>query len=147
MTIRTARTAWNGTLNEGSGQTELTSSGAATFEVSWPRRIGDTADGVTSPEELIAAAHSSCYSMQLSGLIGRAGATPVSLDVQADVSLVPDPAGGVRIDKIHLTVRGEVEGMDAATFVETAENAKATCPVSKALTGVDEMTVDAALKN
>ena len=146
MAIRTAHTAWNGTLHEGSGQTELTSSGAGTFEVTWPRRIGDTADGVTSPEELIAAAHSSCYSMQLSGLIGRAGATPVSLDVQADVSLVPDPAGGVRIDKIHLTVRGEVEGMDDETFVETAENAKQTCPVSKALTGVDEMTVDAALK-
>ena len=83
--------------------------------------------------------------MQLSGLIGRAGATPIALDVQADVSLVPDPAGGVRIDKIHLTVRGEVEGMDAETFVKTAENAKATCPVSKALTGVDEMTVDASL--
>ena len=146
MATRTAHTAWKGTLQEGSGETELTSSGAGTFEVSWPRRIGDTADGVTSPEELIAAAHSSCYSMQLSGLIGRAGATPIALDVQADVSLVPDPAGGVRIDKIHLTVRGEVEGMDAETFVETAETAKQTCPVSKALTGVDEMTVDAALK-
>jgi osmotically inducible protein OsmC len=146
MAIRTARTAWQGTLNEGSGQTELASSGAGTFEVSWPRRTADNADGVTSPEELIAAAHASCYSMQLSGLIGRAGATPIALDVQADVSLAPDPAGGVRIDKIHLTVRGEVEGMDAETFVKTAEDAKATCPVSKALAGVDEMTVDAALK-
>jgi lipoyl-dependent peroxiredoxin len=146
MATRTAHTAWKGTLNEGSGQTELTSSGAGTFEVSWPRRTADAAEGVTSPEELIAAAHSSCYCMQLSGLIGRAGATPIALDVRADVTLGPDPAGGVRIDKIHLTVRGEVEGMDAATFVQTAENAKETCPVSKALAGVDEMTVDAALK-
>ena len=146
MAIRTARTAWKGTLNEGSGQTELVSSGVGTFEVSFPRRTAESADGITSPEELVAAAHSSCYSMQLSGLIGRAGATPIALDVQADVSVVPDPAGGLRIDRIHLTVRGEVEGMDAEAFVETAENAKATCPVSKALTGVDEMTVDAALK-
>ena len=146
MAIRTAHTAWQGTLNEGSGQTELASSGAGTFPVSFPKRTAELADGTTSPEELIAAAHSSCYSMQLSGLIGRAGATPIGLEVQADVSLIPDPAGGLRIDKIHLTVRGEVEGMDAETFVKTAEEAKATCPVSKALTGVDEMTVDAALK-
>jgi lipoyl-dependent peroxiredoxin len=146
MATRTAHTAWKGTLNEGSGQTELVSSGAGTFEVSFPRRTAESADGVTSPEELVAAAHSSCYSMQLSGLIGRAGGTPIALDVQADVTVIPDPAGGLRINKIHLTVRGEVEGMDAETFVETAENAKATCPVSKALAGVDEMTVDAALR-
>ena len=146
MAIRTAHTAWQGTLNEGSGQTELTSSGAGTFAVSFPKRTAELADGTTSPEELIAAAHSSCYSMQLSGLIGRAGGTPIGLDVQADVSIIPDPAGGLRIDKIHLTVRGEVEGMDAETFVKTAEDAKATCPVSKALAGVDEMTVDASLK-
>jgi lipoyl-dependent peroxiredoxin len=145
MAIRTARTAWKGTLHEGSGQTELTSSGVATFPVSFPKRTADSADGTTGPEELIAAAHASCYSMQLSGLIGRAGATPVALDVRADVSLVPDPAGGLRIDKIHLTVRGQVEGMDAETFVRTAEEAKVTCPVSKALAGVDEMTVEAAL--
>ncbi len=146
MATRTARTAWKGTLNEGSGQTELSSSGAGSFEVTFPKRTSETADGITSPEELVAAAHSSCYSMQLSGLIGKAGATPVALDVQVDVSVAPDPAGGLRIDKVHITVRGEVEGMDAETFVKTAEDAKATCPVSKALAGVDEMTVDAALK-
>jgi len=145
-TTRQAHTVWEGSLLEGKGVVTLDSSGVGEYPVTWAARTEPAESGRTSPEELIAAAHSSCYSMQLSGLIGRAGATPVSLDVQADVSLVPDPAGGVRIDKIHLTVRGEVEGMDDETFVETAENAKQTCPVSKALTGVDEMTVDAALK-
>jgi osmotically inducible protein OsmC len=147
MATRTARTAWNGTLMEGSGQTELTSSGAGTFAVSFPKRIADDADGTTSPEELIAAAHASCYAMQFSHLIAEAGGTPVALDVQADVSVNPDPAGGLRITTIKLTVRGEVEGMDDATFKKTADDAKATCPVSKALTGVDEVTVDAVLES
>jgi lipoyl-dependent peroxiredoxin len=102
---------------------------------------------VTSPEELIAAAHSSCYAMQLSHLLAEAGGTPQSLDVTADVSVNPDPAGGLRINKIRLTVRGEVEGMDDATFKKVAEDAKATCPVSKALAGVDDITLDAALES
>ena len=145
MAIRTARVAWTGTLNEGSGQLELTSSGIGTYPVSFPRRTADTAEGITSPEELIAAAHSSCYAMQLSGVIAKSGGTPIALDVQADVSLGPDPAGGLLITGIKLTVRGEVEGLDAEGFVKAAENAKATCPVSKALTGV-EITLDAALE-
>lgn len=144
MPTRTARTAWTGTIEEGSGRVELTSSRLATYDVSFPKRAADEADGTTSPEELIAAAHSSCYAMQLSGLLGRAGATPVSLDVQADVSLGPDPAGGFHLTGIHLTVRGEVEGLDADGFVKAAEEAGRTCPISKALTGV-EITVDAAL--
>ena len=147
MAIRTARTAWNGTLMEGSGQTELTSSGAGTFSVSFPKRIADEAGGTTSPEELIAAAHASCYAMQFSHLIAEGGGTPVALDVQADVSVNPDPAGGLRINAIKLTVRGEVEGMDDATFKKTADDAKATCPVSKALAGVDQVTLDAALES
>jgi osmotically inducible protein OsmC len=147
MATRTARTAWNGSLTEGSGQTELTSSGVGTFDVNFPKRTADDAGGVTSPEELIAAAHSSCYAMQLSHLLAEAGGTPQSLDVTADVSVNPDPAGGLRIDKIRLTVRGEVEGMDDATFKKVAEDAKATCPVSKALAGVDDITLDAALES
>jgi len=144
MPTRSARTAWNGTLAEGSGQVELTSSGRGTFDVSFPRRAAETADGVTSPEELIAAAHSSCFAMQLSALIGEAGGTPESLEVRADVSLGPDPAGGFRLTGITIRVRGEVTGLDEAGFVAVAEQAKATCPVSKALTGVD-ITLDAAL--
>lgn len=142
MTTRTARTAWNGTLNEGQGQVELSSSGVGTFDVSFPRRTADTADGVTSPEELIAAAHTSCYAMQFSGLAAAAGGTPQSVEVTADVSLDKDPAGGLRITGIHLTVRGEVEGLDAEGFRKVAEDAKATCPVSKALAAVD-ITLDA----
>jgi osmotically inducible protein OsmC len=145
MPTRTARTAWTGTLEQGSGQVELTSSQIATYDVSFPKRAADDADGTTSPEELIAAAHSSCYAMSLTALIAGAGATPVALDVQADVTLGPDPAGGFRLTGIALTVRGEVEGMDAAAFEEAAQGAKAGCPVSKALTGV-EITLDAALE-
>ena len=145
MPTRTARTAWTGTLQEGSGQVELTSSGIATYDVSFPKRAADNADGTTSPEELIAAAHSACYAMSLSGGIAAAGGTPVALDVQADVTLGPDPAGGFRLTGIKLTVRGEVEGLDADGFAAAAAAAKAGCPVSKALTGV-EITLDAALE-
>jgi osmotically inducible protein OsmC len=145
MPTRTARTGWTGTLEQGSGQVELTSSKLATFEVSFPKRAADDAGGFTSPEELIAAAHSACYAMQLSALIGQAGGTPQALDVQADVSLGPDPAGGFRLTGIKLTVRGEVDGLTAEQFTEAAQAAKAGCPVSKALTGVD-ITLDAALE-
>jgi lipoyl-dependent peroxiredoxin len=146
MPTRTARTGWTGTLEQGMGQVELTSSKLATFEVSFPRRAAEDAGGYTSPEELIAAAHSACYAMQLSALIGAAGGTPQALDVQADVSLGPDPAGGFKLTGIKLTVRGEVDGLDADQFRQAAEQAKAGCPVSKALTGVD-ITLDAALES
>ncbi|MDT4922318.1 MAG: lipoyl-dependent peroxiredoxin [Pseudonocardiales bacterium] len=146
MPTRTARTAWNGTLMEGSGQVELSSSKVGTFEVSWPKRAAEDADGTTSPEELVAAAHAACYAMSLSGGIARAGGTPIALDVRADVSIGPDPAGGFHLTGIKLTVRGEVEGLDAAAFQEAAVAAKAGCPISKALTGV-EITLDAALED
>lgn len=146
MPTRTARTAWNGTLQDGSGQVELTSSQAGTYDVSFPKRAAEDADGTTSPEELIAAAHAACYAMQFSAVIAEAGGTPQSLDVQADVSLGQDPAGGFRLTGITLTVRGEVEGLDAEAFATAAQQAKETCPVSKALTGV-EITLDAALES
>jgi osmotically inducible protein OsmC len=145
MAVRTAHVAWTGSLQEGSGRVELVSSGVGAFDVSFPRRTADDADGVTSPEELIAAAHSSCYAMALSGEIATAGGTPQSLDVTADVRIGPDPAGGLRISAITLTVRGKVGGLDEAGFVAAAEQAKAGCPVSKALAGVDKITLDAAL--
>ncbi|MBY4276253.1 OsmC family protein [Rhodococcus fascians] len=144
MPTRTSRTAWNGTLEQGSGQVELSSSGAATFDVSFPKRAAENADGTTSPEELIAAAHSSCYAMQLSALIAEAGGTPQSLEVTADVWLGPDQPG-FKLTGIKLTVRGEVDGLDADGFAKAAQAAKETCPVSKALTGV-EITLDAALE-
>lgn len=144
MPTRTARTAWNGSLETGSGQVELTSSKVGTYEVSFPKRAADEAGGTTSPEELLAAAHSACYAMQLSALIAEAGGTPQSLEVRAEVSLGPDPAGGFTLTGIALKVVGEVEGLDEAGFVQAAEAAKAGCPVSKALTGVS-ITLDASL--
>jgi osmotically inducible protein OsmC len=144
MATRTAHTHWTGGLQDGSGHVSLTSSGAGSYDVSFPRRTADEANGVTSPEELIAAAHSSCYSMQLSALLAAAGGTPRTLEVDAAVSIGPDPAGGLRITGIHLTVRGEVDGLDDAGFLEAAEQAKTGCPVSKALTGTD-ITLDATL--
>lgn len=145
MPTRSAQTAWHGSLKEGSGRVELVSSGLGGYDVSFPKRAAEEANGTTSPEELIAAAHSSCYAMQLSALVGEAGGDPRSLDVRADVSLGPDPDGGFRLTGIALTVRGSVDGIDKDQFQKAAEAAKAGCPVSKALTGVD-ITLDAALE-
>lgn len=144
MPTRSAHTDWKGTLEEGTGKVDLTSSGLGTYDMSFPKRAGDSADGTTSPEELIAAAHSACFAMQLSAVIAEKGGTPKGLDVKADVSLGPDPAGGFRLTGIALTVRGDVDGLDGAGFEEAAQAAKSGCPVSKALTGVD-ITLDAAL--
>lgn len=144
MPTRTARTAWDGGLQDGSGQVELSSSRVGTYDVSFPKRAADDAGGTTSPEELVAAAHSSCFAMQLSALVAEAGGTPVHLDVTADVSLGPDPAGGFRLTGVTLTVRGQVDGLDDDGFAAAAQKAKEGCPISKALTGV-EITLDAAL--
>ncbi|MBC7292068.1 MAG: OsmC family peroxiredoxin [Actinotalea sp.] len=144
MPTRTARTTWNGSLQDGSGKVELTSSKVGTFDVSFPRRAAEDPDGVTSPEELVGAAHSSCFAMQLSALVGEAGGTLRSADITADVSLAPDPDGGFRIDAIRLTVTGEVEGLDETGFLTAAQQAKDTCPVSKALAGTT-ITLDASL--
>jgi osmotically inducible protein OsmC len=144
MAVRVASTQWSGGLQDGSGEVTLVSSGKGTFEVSFPRRAADEAEGVTSPEELIAAAHSSCYSMALSNELTQAGGTVNSLVTEASVTLGPDPAGGVRISGIKLTVRGQVAGLDGDAFAKAAEAAKVGCPVSKALTGTT-ITLDAAL--
>jgi lipoyl-dependent peroxiredoxin len=143
MPTRHARTRWTGGLQDGTGTIELTSSGLGTYEVTFPRRAADEAVG-TTPEELVAAAHTSCFSMQLSALLGDAGATNISLDVSAAVGLGPDPAGGSRLTGIALTVRGSMGGVDQDRFVQLADEAKAGCPISKALTGV-AITLDAAL--
>jgi osmotically inducible protein OsmC len=145
MPTRSARTAWNGGLQDGSGQVELSSSGVGTYEVSFPKRAADDADGTTSPEELVAAAHSACYAMSLSNEIAKAGGTPVALEVRADVTLGADPAGGFRLTGITLTVRGEADGLDEDAFQQAAQTAKTGCPISKALAAVD-ITLDAALE-
>lgn len=145
MPTRSARTAWTGGLEDGSGQVELSSSKVGTYDVSFPRRAADEAGGMTSPEEFIAAAHSSCFAMQLSALVAAAGGTPQSLEVSARVSLGPDKDnGGFMLTGIALDVVGEVEGMDAAGFEKAAQEAKLSCPVSKGLAAVD-ITLAASL--
>ncbi|WP_134738372.1 OsmC family protein [Nocardioides sp. 503] len=138
-TTRTATTHWEGSLFEGAGKVTLESSGVGAYDVSWPSRA-EQANGKTSPEELIAAAHSSCFSMALSNGLAKAGTPPTSLDTTADVELTP----GTGITGIKLTVRGVVEGMSNDDFVAAAEAAKTGCPVSQALTGTT-ITLDAAL--
>ena len=146
MPTRTARTAWDGTFEDGTGQVELTDSGLGTFEMSFKKRSSDDGGGATNPEELLGAAHSSCYSMQLAALLGQQGATPVSIETTAKVTLGEDADDqGFKIHKIALTVRAEVEGIDAAGFAEAAEAAKNSCPLSKALASVPEITLDATL--
>jgi len=133
MPTRTARTVWNGGLNDGSGTVTLASSGVGSYEVNFPKRAADDAGGTTSPEELIAAAHTACFAMQFSALLGAAGGSGQSLEVSADVTLGPDPAGGFLISGIALTVSGSAEGVGAEDFARIAEEAKTACPVSKAL--------------
>jgi len=138
-TTRTATTHWEGTLFEGAGKVTLESSGLGTYDVSWPSRA-EEANGKTSPEELIAAAHSSCFSMAFSNGLAQNDTPATSLDTSADVEFTP----GTGITGIKLTVRGVVEGIENDTFVELAEAAKAGCPVSQALSAVT-ITLDAAL--
>ncbi|MGV9779739.1 OsmC family protein [Streptosporangium sp. NPDC003464] len=138
-TTRTATTQWKGALLNGSGTVELNSSGVGTFDVSWPSRA-EQANGKTSPEELIAAAHSSCFSMALSHGLAQAGTPPQSLETRADVTFQP----GEGITGIVISVRGQVEGLSAEQFQQAAETAKANCPVSKALAGTT-ITLDAEL--
>ncbi|WP_432062298.1 OsmC family protein [Streptomyces sp. S1] len=129
-TVRHAHTVWEGNLIQGSGVVTLDSSGIGSYDVSWPAR-SEQPNGKTSPEELIAAAHSACFSMALSHGLTQAGTAPTSLDTRADVTFQP----GEGITGIHLTVRGEVPGLDAEGFQSAAEDAKKNCPVSQALSG------------
>ena len=138
-TTRTATSVGEVTLFEGAGKDTLDSSGLGTYYVSWPSRA-EQANGRTSPEELIAAAHSSCFSMAFSNGLANNDTPATRLTVSADVEFTP----GTGITGIKLTVRGEVEGVDNDTFVRLAEEAKTGCPVSQALKGVD-ITLDAAL--
>ncbi|MCW2920060.1 MAG: OsmC family protein [Actinomycetia bacterium] len=138
-TIRTANAHWEGPLIGGQGKVSLDSSKIGTFDVDWPSRA-EKANGKTSPEELIAAAHSTCYSMALSHGLAQAGTPPEAVDTKADVTFQP----GEGITGIHLTVRAQVPGLSAEDFETAAQEAKSNCPVSKALAGT-KITLDAAL--
>jgi osmotically inducible protein OsmC len=138
-TVRTANAHWEGSLMEGSGTVELASSGIGTFDVNWPSRAEEP-NGKTSPEELIAAAHSTCFSMALSHGLAGAGTPPTTVDTTADVTFQP----GQGITGIKLTVKAAVPGLTAEQFEQAAQDAKANCPVSKALAGTT-ITLDATL--
>ena len=143
MPSRDATTRWTGGLNDGEGHVTLDSSNAGQYSVSFPTRSGDP-DGHTSPEELIAAAHSSCLAMNLSGVLDGEQLEASSIDVSAEVTLGPADGGGFEISGIAITLRATVDGVDNDRVVELARTAERTCPVSKALSGTT-ITLDAAL--
>lgn len=130
-TTRRASAVWDGSLLEGGGEVTLDSSGLGTYAVSWPARAEEP-NGVTSPEELIAAAHATCFSMALSNGLSKAGTPPTQLRTSAEVDFQP----GTGITGVRLRVSGDVPGLDEAGFAAAAEEAKAGCPVSKALAAV-----------
>ena len=138
-TTRTAHTVWNGDLMTGAGNTTLDSSGLGNFDVTWKARA-EAAEGKTSPEELIAAAHSACFSMAFSNGLAQAGFTAEEINTKADVTFQP----GTGITGSHLTVAARVPGISADDFQRLAGEAKVGCPVSAALTGI-EITMDATL--
>jgi osmotically inducible protein OsmC len=142
-TDRTAHVTWNGSLMDGSGTiTETTSGAIGQQAVSWSARSDDQTGGKTSPEELIAAAHASCFSMALSHGLAQAGNPAEELNTSATVTFQP----GEGITKVALAVTGRVPGVDEDAFLAAAEGAKVNCPVSKALAGVPEITLDARLE-
>jgi osmotically inducible protein OsmC len=145
-TIRRADATWSGNLANGSGAVSAITSGAfSSLPVSWSART-ESSNGLTSPEELVAAAHAACFSMALSGALGRAGTPPERLDVSAEVTFDKLEAGW-RIVSSALTVRGRVPGMSAADFVAAAEGAKDGCPISQALKGNVALSVEATLED
>jgi osmotically inducible protein OsmC len=144
--VRQATVAWNGDLASGKGNVNAASSGAfKQLEVSWPRRSEPDANGITSPEELLAASHASCYAMALSAGLGGKGTPPQSLDVSARVTF--DRVGdGFKVVSSALEVRGRVPNLDDAGFQSAAEAAKDGCPISQALKGNVELSVKATLE-
>ena len=139
---RTAQVSWSGNLLSGTGKIEFTGSGAlAGADMTWASRSEPDEDGRTSPEELIAAAHASCFSMALSHGLAQAGTPPDRLEVKATSTFVP----GTGITTMKLDVTGRVQGMDESAFQEAAREAAENCPVSKALKGNVDVSVDAHL--
>jgi lipoyl-dependent peroxiredoxin len=138
--VRTAEAHWEGSLKEGQGEVELLSSQIGSFEVTWAARTEEP-NGKTSPEELIAAAHSTCFSMSVANELVKAGdPAPTSLDTRAEVTFQP----GKGITGIQLTVRAVVPGIDQEAFDAAIAAAEQNCPVSRALTGTT-ITVQASL--
>ncbi len=143
---RTAQAVWSGTLQDGKGAISLQSAALKDSPYSFKVRFEDESGrSATNPEELIAAAHASCFAMRLSHFLAEAGHPAAKLTTEAAVHIGPVDAGGQAISKSALTLRGNVPGMSEAQFIDLANKAKAGCPVSKAL-GAIEITLDAKLE-
>lgn len=141
---RRADVVWTGSLAQGSGEVKLSTSGAAgPLPVTWASRT-ERSNGKTSPEELVAAAHASCYCMALSHILGEAGTPPERLEASATVTF-KEIEDGWKVGSSALTVKGSVPGIDEAAFKEAAEAAKDGCPTSGALKGNVEVSVEATL--
>ena len=141
-TTSSAKTVWDGDLAKGSGTTTPGSGAFDAVEVSWASRT-ERAAGKTSPEELLAAAHASCYCMALSHELGEAGTPPDRLEAEASVDFVP----GEGVKSSHITVRGRVPGIDQETFTKAAVSAGQNCPISGALKGNIDIAVEATLES
>ncbi|MHA7283789.1 OsmC family protein [Arthrobacter sp. TMS2-4] len=139
-TVRTAHTVWSGDLPTGSGQVSLDSSGLGTYDVTWRARA-EQSEGKTSPEELIAAAHSACFSMAFSHALGEEGKTPERVETKAEVDFQP----GTGITAIRLTLDATVPGLSEEDFQRVAQGAKEGCPVSQALAAVKDISLTATL--
>lgn len=140
-TTRNAHAGWVGDLPTGAGQVTLDSSELGTFDITWKARA-EAAEGKTSPEELIAAAHASCFAMAFTNALGEAGKSAEYVNTSAAVTFVP----GTGITESHLTLAAKIPGISQEEFNTIAEGAKAGCPVSAALAGI-EITLDATLES
>ena len=143
---RQAHTLWEGPLLSGHGDTEFASSGIGRFPVTWASRV-ESPEGRTSPEELLAASHATCYAMAFSGALAQAGNPPERLHVTSTVSLDPKEGGGIVVTRSALEVNGVVPGLDQDGFQQAAEQAEKGCPISNAIRNNVEITVKATLQS
>jgi osmotically inducible protein OsmC len=143
---RRAQIVWDGPLQAGSGELEFLSSGIGTYPVTWASRV-ERPDGRTSPEELLAASHATCYSMALNAALGMERNLPQRLDVTSTVSLDRKEGGGFEVISSVLEVKGTVPGLDQTKFQEVAEQAELACPISNAIRNNVQITVKATLEH
>lgn len=148
MAERRAEVTWEGNLVQGKGNITSTGSGAFSggVPVTWASRV-EKSDGRTSPEELIAMAHASCYAMAFSHTLNEGGTPPTRLQVSAVVTVEPNPGGGIKVGESRLEVRGKVPGLNQAKFEEMAKKGEQGCPISNALRGSVNISLKATLES
>ena len=143
--VRHAMATWSGDLASGAGTIDYVSSGAfSRMPVTWASRTS-AHNGKTSPEELLAAAHAACFSMAFSARLGKNGTPAAKLSVKVEITFDNPSGAGWKVTKSHISVDGDVPGIDAAKFAELADDAKDNCPISVAIKGNVEISVEARL--